>query len=627
MTLPTTEELNAEVDRQFHDSFPSAPEKLDPDDPAQDSFVQEWLGIRDRVLNDWTDGIFYDFFPEITRGTRLDPGNSAHAQYIDYWNDIYHQLKNGSGGQFDWSGAPPTASTAPPADDGTASTATADNRDGDGATGTATGTDGTTAAPPPAKVGPGDAKLSRLALRPSVVDATPVIDIDLHVNEQVGNAVPANTLWVMLKAEPYDVGTGEDENNAERAATLSYYVPAIEARGEFYGTSRMQVDAGHWHVTAELWSTGSNTALDDSEGDVVVTGDHRVDASFPKDAPLDVGLVVTRITRVGETLYRVHFKVTNQSSTAAVPAGLPVTGVLESDSDIDASSQWYDLPEPIAAGATIETHLTLEGHAEGTLTATVRVDLATSVASEPFVIDAASVPAEPQHQAPPAQPAVSPTPGATAGQPAPAQPGDPNLVAGVPFPDMNDPDVAEKIKEWGWKVIETEHNASMILEVAERFSEIGTGAEVAGTAVEAMVAELNPVGAFLMLFTLYGAVIDAFKQAKRDVHAKGFVYGFVWRVLGMGITSPAEDTDIYVAFDMLTYEEKVEAFMEGAEEGTAKADSDPKATNTVRLWAGFLAGHNKESVQAAGEEILNEFWRKAIKMANAKHLSLTAPMV
>ena len=104
MTLPTRDQLNAEVDRLFFIDHPDAPQRLDPDDPSQASLVQAWIEIRDRILADWTDSVFYEFFPH---AGRLDPNNSDDAQLIEYWKDIQHQICNGPPGQYSWDNPQP----------------------------------------------------------------------------------------------------------------------------------------------------------------------------------------------------------------------------------------------------------------------------------------------------------------------------------------------------------------------------------------------------------------------------------------------------------------------------------------------------------------------------------------
>jgi hypothetical protein len=104
MTLPTRDQLNAEVDRQFFIDHPTAPARLDPDDPSQAELVAAWIDIRDRVLAEWTDAVFYEFYPS---AGKLDPGNPDHAEMIEYWKDIQHQICNGVAGRWSWDAPQP----------------------------------------------------------------------------------------------------------------------------------------------------------------------------------------------------------------------------------------------------------------------------------------------------------------------------------------------------------------------------------------------------------------------------------------------------------------------------------------------------------------------------------------
>ena len=93
MTVPTTADLNAEVDRQFHEEHPEAPAQLDSNDPSEADLVAAWVAIRDSVVNDWTDKVFYEFFPA---AGKLDPNSPADQQLIDYWLDIRNQIRDGA---------------------------------------------------------------------------------------------------------------------------------------------------------------------------------------------------------------------------------------------------------------------------------------------------------------------------------------------------------------------------------------------------------------------------------------------------------------------------------------------------------------------------------------------------
>jgi hypothetical protein len=104
MTIPTKEQLYEEVDRRFAAEHPDAPQRLDPDDPNQHQWVQQWLHIRDQTSNEWTDYVFHEYFPYA--GT-LDPSNSGDADLIAYWKDIHHQISTGEAGHWPWDSAPP----------------------------------------------------------------------------------------------------------------------------------------------------------------------------------------------------------------------------------------------------------------------------------------------------------------------------------------------------------------------------------------------------------------------------------------------------------------------------------------------------------------------------------------
>src|SRR5262245_16784446 len=107
MTLPTRDELYQETDKRYWSNYPDAPERIDPNDPAQDQWEQKWLALRDEVLYQMTDKVFYEYFPD---AGRLDPNNAADEHLIKYWNDIKSQICNGVPGDWNWDSAPDTTS-------------------------------------------------------------------------------------------------------------------------------------------------------------------------------------------------------------------------------------------------------------------------------------------------------------------------------------------------------------------------------------------------------------------------------------------------------------------------------------------------------------------------------------
>ena len=106
MAIPTKAQLFEEVDRRFAADHPDAPQRLDPDDPNQQQWVQDWVQIREQILNEWTDYVFFEFFPD---GHTLDPSNPDDAVLIEYWKDIQHQINTGEAGRWPWNSDPAPA--------------------------------------------------------------------------------------------------------------------------------------------------------------------------------------------------------------------------------------------------------------------------------------------------------------------------------------------------------------------------------------------------------------------------------------------------------------------------------------------------------------------------------------
>ena len=109
MTLPTREQLIAEVDKAFFDQHHDAPKRLDPDDPGQAHFVAAWNQLFTEHVNHWTDQVFYQFYANAPRP--LDPHNPEHATLVEFWTDIRDTIHHGTVQKYDWNGTPPTADT------------------------------------------------------------------------------------------------------------------------------------------------------------------------------------------------------------------------------------------------------------------------------------------------------------------------------------------------------------------------------------------------------------------------------------------------------------------------------------------------------------------------------------
>jgi hypothetical protein len=114
MTVPTRTELLAETERLFREQQPDAPQQLDPKDPKQTEFVKAWLAIRDDVVNEWTNKVFFERFPN---AGKLDPNDPGDDQLIAYWRDIRDQIRDDKKPRYDWDAGPGAVKAAPRADD------------------------------------------------------------------------------------------------------------------------------------------------------------------------------------------------------------------------------------------------------------------------------------------------------------------------------------------------------------------------------------------------------------------------------------------------------------------------------------------------------------------------------
>jgi hypothetical protein len=245
VALPTSAQLNEEVDRSFRDSFPTAPERLDPHDPAQADLVTTWLSIRDGLLNDWTDKAFFSYFPDYPTADKLNPSDPADAQLIEYWNDIHDQIRDGSPGRYDWSAAPqPAAAAAPTEPEASPEPAPA----------------ASPAGPDPMSPATSGTPLAlTLVVRESVADGLVVVDLTLE-NESVRSFDAVQVSWTAaVKDTTTFVGEGAETlpalaSGASAQVVVSHHVdlPDGDADAAVYET-RIMTGAQDWHQhTSEL---------------------------------------------------------------------------------------------------------------------------------------------------------------------------------------------------------------------------------------------------------------------------------------------------------------------------------------------------------------------------------------
>jgi hypothetical protein len=98
VSVPSQAQLYDEVDRLYHERHPDAPYKLDRDDPEHRPWVERWLEIRDDVVNEWTNQVFFTWFPS---AGKLDPNDPADGEMIRCWLDIRDQIRDDASPQID----------------------------------------------------------------------------------------------------------------------------------------------------------------------------------------------------------------------------------------------------------------------------------------------------------------------------------------------------------------------------------------------------------------------------------------------------------------------------------------------------------------------------------------------
>ena len=85
-------------------SLPTAPARLDPNDSSHAEMIQLWWEVHHEVLSKMTDEAFFTFFPHAP--SQLDPADSNQATLVEYWKDIAAQI-SGEPGRHNWAGATP----------------------------------------------------------------------------------------------------------------------------------------------------------------------------------------------------------------------------------------------------------------------------------------------------------------------------------------------------------------------------------------------------------------------------------------------------------------------------------------------------------------------------------------
>ena len=220
------------------------------------------------------------------------------------------------------------------------------------------GTPGSAPAVAAASLGPVDIQQA------SLPDGTTAV----HVGAEVTNGgVPAaqGELLLVIKAISAD-------GAAEQDASHDFQLAPFAAGEKRTVGGPVQLDAGSWNLTLELWSSSAGAPISTQPATVHVAGrTHGHPSALAPTAEFDVDVRITGVTHEGGNVYRVHYDLINMTAHA-VPAGLDVLGSLSGD--VADSSQSYQLQSGLPPYGHAPHYLTLESRpVAGTITAQIMV--------------------------------------------------------------------------------------------------------------------------------------------------------------------------------------------------------------------------------------------------------------
>lgn len=92
--FPTRDDLYAEVNNVYRERLPTAPVRLSRAAPEHEWLRQQWLDMRDEVLNQWVNGLYWERYPD--GPMTLDPENPDHNDYVNGWIEIRDAIMDNS---------------------------------------------------------------------------------------------------------------------------------------------------------------------------------------------------------------------------------------------------------------------------------------------------------------------------------------------------------------------------------------------------------------------------------------------------------------------------------------------------------------------------------------------------
>jgi hypothetical protein len=157
------------------------------------------------------------------------------------------------------------------------------------------------------------------------------------------------------------------------------------------------------------------------------------------------------------------------------------------------------------------------------------------------------------------------------------------------------PEGQQQAIDWETFITEAIHTA---LEFASWFAKEG------GNFVTFFEGAANPAGYILMLYDLFGDVIEAFQEELKDMRQQGYIYGLLLEATGL--PTPTPEADPGFVLPMHSFEEKSAAFMEGLTKGRQDAAGDIKLNNSIAAQIGYGMVTQKVTEEDAATDLLGE---------------------
>jgi hypothetical protein len=180
-------------------------------------------------------------------------------------------------------------------------------------------------------------------------------------------------------------------------------------------------------------------------------------------------------------------------------------------------------------------------------------------------------------------------------------------------------EITQEQAEFEWRTFISE-GTKTVLEIASWFAEEGS------KFLTFFEGFAGPVGDVMMLYDMFSAVIEAFQEEMKDEKRHGYVFGLIWQVMGLPNVAPTMRDANSPQWSMHSFEEHVEAFNDGVQEGRSKASSDLVLHNSIAARIAYHMALEHSTENSAAQDTLTEL-ANAAGWSDPFQLFLNAPQV